>query len=255
MVNRMKQRLTSVQHPLVKHLSKLRQNRAYRYEHQSILVEGIKPIEELVHQGRFKTLILYNEAMIPLGAEATEIVVVNEAVMRKISGMENPEGLIVEMSMPQNSNLEGAKTILALDGINDPGNMGTLIRTSLALGFEGVFILEGSCDPFNEKTIRASRGAIFKQPLATGNFDLLKDLIKKNQLYPLVADLQGKDCSKIEINEKVLLVMGNESHGASKEVKAFCFAVTIVMPGAMESLNVAVAGGILMYMLKGRQKT
>lgn len=243
-------KVTSGNHPLVKHIVKLRQNRDYRYEHQSLVIEGIKPVEELGRHARFKLIITYNEAMIPLGAEADEILIVNDAVMKKVSGMESPEGLVVEIEMPKPASLEGLKYILALDGVSDPGNVGTMLRSALALGWQGVFILDESCDPFNDKALRAARGATFRLPLSWGSLEQLKSLIKSNQLTHLVADINGKDLSKIAKNTPVLLVMGNEAHGPSKEVKDFCQAVTIVMPGSMESLNVSVAAGIMMYALR-----
>ena len=243
-------RLTSIQHPLVKHLVKLRQNRDYRYNEQSLLIEGIKPVEELVHNGRFKVIVVYNESMIPLGANADEVLLVNEAVMRKISGMTTPEGVIVEMAMPQPYSLQSSRYVIALDGVSDPGNVGTIIRSALALGWDGAFILNDSCDPFNEKALRAARGATFKLPLGWGSWDDLNRLIKTNGLKPMVADINGTELSKVQGKSGSLLVLGNEAHGPSKEAKALCEAVTITMPGAMESLNVAVAGGILMYALR-----
>ncbi|MEI8365212.1 MAG: RNA methyltransferase [Parachlamydiaceae bacterium] len=243
-------RLTSTQHPLVKHLVKLRQNRDYRYEHKSLVIEGIKPVEEIVRHNRLKTIIVYNEASIPLGAEADEIVEVNEAVMRKISGMENPEGLIVEIAMPQPSSLKDAHHVIVLDGINDPGNLGTLLRSALALGWDGAFILGDCCDPFNEKALRAARGATFRLPLGWGDWTSLKKMTEANGLTPLVADVNGIEVTQVKKQDRILLIMGNESHGASKEAKAFGQSVSISMPGAMESLNVAVAGGILMYALR-----
>lgn len=241
--------LTSVQHPLVKHLVKLRQNRDYRYEHQSLVIEGIKPVEELGRNLRFKTIATYNEAMIPLGAEADEILIVNEPVMRKLSSMESSEGLIVEIAMPKPASLKGKNLILALDGVSDPGNVGTLLRTALALGWQGVFILNDSCDPFNDKALRAARGATFRLPLAWGSWEELQQLVQSNQLTPLVADVEGEDLAKAPKSDKVLLVLGNEAHGASSQVKEGCKAISIDMPGSMESLNVSVAGGILMYVL------
>lgn len=243
-------RITSVQHPIVKHLIKVRHNRDYRHEHRTLVIEGIKPIEELRHYGKFKTLVMYNEAMIPLGAEADEIILVNEQVMRKISEMESPEGLIAEVMMPKPASLAGKKKIIALDGINDPGNMGTILRTALALGWEGAFILNDSCDPYNDKALRAARGATFRLPLAFGEWEALKKIVKKEELVPVVADIDGDDISSFKSSKKMLLVMGNEAHGPSQEAKTFCKAVTIAMPGAMESLNVAVAGGIIMYILR-----
>lgn len=248
----MDRHITSIQHPLVKHLVKLRHNRDYRYEHQSLVLEGIKPIEELARQGKFKTLVAYNEAMIPIGAEADSIVIVKPQVMKKISEMEAPEGLIAEISMPKAAKLQGLKKIIALDGVSDPGNLGTLLRTALALGWQGAFVLEGSCDPYNDKALRAARGATFRLPLGFGGLKELKEIVDREKLTPLVADLEGEEVSALQKKDKILLVLGNEAHGASKELRALCTSVTISMPGAMESLNVAVAGGIMMYLLGGR---
>lgn len=247
-------RVTSANHPLVKHLVKLRQNRDYRYEHQSLVIEGIKPVEELAPHNRFKLIATYNEAMIPLGAEADEILIVNDVVMKKISGMQSPEGLVVEIPMPKPASLAGLKSILAFDGVSDPGNVGNMLRSALALGWEGVFILNESCDPFNDKALRAARGATFRIPLSWGNFDQLKQLVTENQLTPLVADIHGKELSQVSQKGAVLLVMGNEAHGPSKEIKDFCEQITIAMPGTMESLNVSVAAGILMYTLRSRNQ-
>lgn len=246
-------RITSSNHPLVKHLVKLRQNRDYRYDNQSLVIEGIKPVEELAPHRPFKLIATYNEAMIPLGAEADEIIIVNDVVMKKISSMQAPEGLVVEIEMPKPASLVGMRSILALDGVNDPGNVGTMLRSALALGWEGVFILNESCDPFNDKALRAARGATFRIPLSWGNLEQLKELVKENQLTPLVADTHGKELSQEWNKESILLVMGNEAHGPSKEIKEFCEPVTIAMPGAMESLNVSVAAGILMYVLSPRK--
>jgi TrmH family RNA methyltransferase len=246
----MMKRITSSNHPLVKHLVKLRQNRDYRYEHQSLVVEGIKPIEELCRQTRFKLLVTYNEAMIPLGTEVDEVLIVNDTVMKKISTMQTPEGLIAELPMPQPASLQGMSSILALDGVSDPGNVGAILRTALALGWQGAFILNESCDPFNDKALRAARGATFRLPLAWGNTEQLKDLVKTNSLTPLVADIDGTDLARIPPLSSILLVMGNEAHGPSQEIKELCQSVTIAMPGSMESLNVSVAAGIMMYALR-----
>lgn len=249
----MMKRVTSSNHPLVKHLVKLRQNRDYRYEHQSLVIEGIKPVEELGRHARFKLIVICNEAMIPLGAEADEILIVNDVVMKKVSGMQSPEGLVVEIAMPEPASLKGLKYILALDGVSDPGNVGAMLRSALALGWQGVFILDDSCDPFNDKALRAARGATFRLPLAWGSLEQLKELIKENQLTPLVADINGKVLSDVSEHDSILMVMGNEAHGPSKEIKDLCQAVTIAMPGSMESLNVSVAAGIMMHALRPRK--
>lgn len=242
--------LTSTQHSKVKHLVKLRQNRDYRYEHHSLVIEGIKMIGEMSVDTHFKCVVVLDESLLPLGVKADEIFIVSENVMHKISAMHTPEGIVAEIPMPSPAPLTNKKYLIALDGIADPGNLGTLLRTALALGWEGAFILENSCDPFNEKAIRAARGATFRLPLAWGSWPDLIALIKNNGLIPVVADLHGHPLADMQTDSGTMLVLGNEAQGVSAEAKAACQAVTIPMPGAMESLNVAVAGGIMMYELR-----
>lgn len=242
--------ISSAQHPLVKHMAKLRQNRDYRYDHHRIIVEGITLISDLAPVLTFRTIIARDEHLIPAKAKADEIIIGNDTILKKISGLESSEGIIAEVDMPQQASLTGKRRIIALDGVNDPGNFGTLLRSALALGWDGAFILEDSCDPFNEKAIRAARGATFRLPLAWGSWTDLDNLIKKNKLVPLVADIKGEKIDKIESSENTLLVLGNEARGPSQAAKEAGRAVTIEMQGNMESLNVAVAGSILMYMLR-----
>lgn len=241
--------ITSLQNPLVKHLVKLRQNRDYRYDHHCVFVEGIKPISEINKSMPIKTLVASDERLIS-DIKAEEIFIVNEAVMKKISGMKTPEGLVAEIPMPPSKDFRDFKYLVAFDGINDPGNFGTLLRTALALGWEGAFILEESCDPYNEKALRAARGATFRLPLAFGTWKDLANIVENNLLTPLVGDLHGEKINDISISHGVLLVLGNEARGVSEHAKNLCKPITISMPGDMESLNVAVAGGIMMYELK-----
>lgn len=243
--------ISSLQHPLVKHLVKLRADSTYRYEHQSLVLEGLKPIQEMSSSliKLFYTADYASQAF-NFSGEKWQI---TESILRKISGMTAPEGIIAVIRMPSFVELGKAKHVLALDGINDPGNMGTLLRTALALGWESVYFLPGCCDPFNEKVMRAARGAHFKLLLAKGSVDELKKWVRTENVQPLVADLEGKEPEHFSAAPKRLLVLGNEAHGASPAISKFCQPVTIPMSGKMESLNVAVAGGILLYLLRGMQ--
>lgn len=242
--------LTSLQHPLVKHFVKLRADSAYRYEHQALVLEGVKPCLEISSHIQ---KLLYTPSYTCLAASLSgEKWLVTEAILNKISGMISPEGMIAEVRMPSFVSLDKAKQVLALDGISDPGNMGTLLRTTLALGWDAVYFLPGSCDPFNEKTVRAARGAHFKLSLAKGNADQLQEWVNSNQIQSVVADIKGEVPESVPAARRRLLVLGNEAHGASAAIRQFCQPVTIPMPGEMESLNVAVAGGILLYLLSNK---
>lgn len=244
--------ITSLQHPLVKHLVKLRDNRNYRLEQKSAMIEGKTVIEEVCKHHRAKKLLVNEPESIPQDTFADEIIVVNDAILKKISGTQSfpSTDWIAEVELPQYHSLHNLQWIVAFDGISDPGNLGTLLRTALALGWQGAYLLENSCDPFNDKALRSAKGATFRLPMASGNWENLKKIVKSNNLHPLIADIEGKSLSTVAHQRGILLVLGSEAHGPSPESLQMGEKVCIPMPGNMESLNVSVAGGILMYVLK-----
>lgn len=238
--------IASLQHPLVKHLVKLRTDSDYRHVHKALMLEGLKPIQEA--SGIIK--LFYTPAYAPFVPSISgEKWQVTEAVLDKMSGMKSPEGIVAEIQMPSWKSLDHTKQVLALDGISDPGNMGTLLRTALAFGWDMVYILPGSCDPFNEKVLRAARGAHFKLALGRGTAEQLQQWVETNNVQALVADLKGTSPEDIPRASQRVLVMGNEAHGPSTPIRLFCKPVAISMSAEIESLNVAIAGGILLYLL------
>lgn len=243
--------ISSLQHPLIKHLVKLRQNNHYRQDQQSVVIEGIKLLSEINQKFKAKTILTCDPTLLQENFQADKIYLTTEEVIKKISGMIHSEGILAEFPLPSNCLLEGMTSIIVLDSINDPGNLGTLLRTALALGWEGAFIVGEGCDPYNEKVLRASRGACFSLPIQIGTWSELKLLAERNSLTPLLADLKGASPSDI-MNRKLMLVLSNEAHGPSADAITFCQRVTIPLSGKMESLNVALAGAILMYVLKER---
>ncbi len=249
----MLKKISSLQHPLVKHLIKIRLNKVYRYQQQTVIVEGIKPVRELSQSQAFIQVIATDQQLIDHSFTCQQMTLVTEEVMQKISGMQQPEGLMVEIAMPLRTSLTGKRYILALDGINDPGNLGNLIRTALGLGWEGIFMTANSCDPFNEKALRAARGATFHMPLFFGSPLEILQLAHQNALLPLVATMQGQSLeiirNNLESHAGILLIMGNEARGVSSALAQQCQQVAIPLSSLTESLNVAVAGGILMFNL------
>jgi TrmH family RNA methyltransferase len=243
----MSKSIVSLQNPYVKHLVHLRQNSDYRYEHKSVPVEGIKMVREVAQTIPLKTLLVYDESLIPKGLKAQEVFVVNEAVMKKISGMQAPEGIMAEVAMPPSASLEKARFIIALDHVNDPGNLGAILRTALAFGWDGAFLIGHGCDPYNEKALRSARGATFRLPLRQGSAQEFNLLAKTLGVQPLAADIHGEKLEDSRSSSACILVLGNEARGLSPEIAASCKRIAIPMSGPMESLNVAIAGGILMY--------
>lgn len=242
--------ITSVQHPLVKHLARLRHNSDYRHEHKSVLVEGIKLIHEVVNDKNVKNVLATCETLFPKHLKKSQCTLITHEVLKKISGLISPDGILAEVEMPAEADLAKKNFILAFDHVADPGNVGALLRTALALGWEGAFFIGDCCDPYNDKALRAARGATFRIPMAHGSWDDLSALVKKNKLTPFAADIEGAPLQKLEAPARALLVVGNEAHGLSPETKNLCSLLTIPMVGPMESLNVSIAGSIIMYHLK-----
>ncbi len=241
--------ISSLTHPIVKHLVSLREDAAYREINCSVMVQGSKLIRELGREKQFRLILVADASLIPPDVKAAEIIIANDMILQKVSGVLNAEGIVAEIDRPMWSGLLDATKVLAFDRVSDPGNVGTLIRTALALGWHGVYCLEGSCDPFNDKAIRAAMGATFRLPIARGSWQGLQKMAIERRWLPLVADLEGTPVEQTAWDHGVLLVIGNEAKGPSDFVRQFCSAITIPMPGSMESLNAGVAGAILMYVL------
>uniref|UniRef100_A0A7C8ZPQ8 tRNA/rRNA methyltransferase SpoU type domain-containing protein n=1 Tax=Opuntia streptacantha TaxID=393608 RepID=A0A7C8ZPQ8_OPUST len=150
--------------------------------------------------------------------------------------------------------------ILVLEGIQDPGNLGTLLRSALAFKWDGVFLLPGCCDPFNEKALRASRGAPFQLPIVSGNWTQLEALRDEAKLKLLAGHPESskktlpvsklsQDLANSLADTPLCLVLGTEGGGLSQKAKELSQLVSIPMSENFESLNVAVAGGIFMFVL------
>ncbi|KAF8681831.1 hypothetical protein HU200_045273 [Digitaria exilis] len=280
-----RKQVASVANPLVKHCVKLRLSAAYRRSCRRLLLVGLAPILEMC---RFELdaidhLLLLDGVEIPevLREFSGDVVFVSAAVMKKVSGMQSVDSTeaIAVMHMPRHfldlgshedeDALHGLfnhpKRILVLDGIQDPGNLGTLIRSACAFKWDGVFLLPACCDPFNEKALRAARGASLQLPIVSGAWHDLHELMTKYNMKMMAGHPESSsDASKIHslskdladslLNESLCLVLGSEGNGLSSETLQACELVNIPMEGTFESLNVSVAGGIFLFMLQPKHK-
>ncbi|WVZ24797.1 hypothetical protein V8G54_003341 [Vigna mungo] len=270
--------ITSASNPFVKHCVKLRNSSSYRRAHASALVVGATPIREI---RRFQEslqdesvsvdcLILPDKAEIPDGLDKStaSIVRVTSTVMRKLSGLQTTDSLdaIALMKIPASF-------------FHDPGNLGTLLRSAVAFRWfqgmgssrlrvpdeDGVFLLPGCCDPFNEKALRASRGASFQIPVVSGSWNHVESLKEEFQMKLLaghpelgellkpVGSLSPTLCDSLS-DTPLCLVLGSEGSGLSEKSLQACELVSIAMAGEYESLNVSVAGGIFLYMLQPKNR-
>jgi TrmH family RNA methyltransferase len=244
--------IESLYHSFVKHLVRVREDRGYRHENNSALITGYKLIEELVDRVAFKAVIIEQGRRVEPSHLRAPLYVVSHTILKKITGLENPEPIAAEVALPNPGRLHGKKWLVVIDGIADPGNMGNVLRSALALNWEGVFILSHSVDPFNEKALRAAKGATFRIPIQVGRWEELSSLIRENGLSVYLADAKGESIGKISIQPPLLLILGSEAQGASRESRECSTSISIPMGSEVESLNVAAAAAILMYEMRHR---
>jgi TrmH family RNA methyltransferase len=229
-------KIDSLQHPLVKRWVKLRTERSYREETQAVLVVGKKIINEL------QTKILISNRPGP----NVEYLVTDE-ILKKITGLHNPDGFAAEVILPKPQMLLGKKYIIILDRISDPGNLGTLLRTALALNWEGVIVTPDTVDLFNDKALRAAKGATFRLPYTCMTHEEIADFLKKNSFHAYTADIEGDVLGTIRFKAPIALILSNESSGPTHDIGK---KITIPMSKSAESLNVAAAGAILLYSMR-----
>jgi TrmH family RNA methyltransferase len=210
------------------------------------------------------TLVLYTEASLeePEGrallarAVAADIPVelVSDAVFRKHADTVTPQGWLAMAPMPNWtwSDLEGAR-LLVLDGVRDPGNVGTLLRAAEALGSGGVVMLPGTADPWNPKVVRAAAGSSLRLPVLEADWDDVLARLREWSTPVWVAEADGDIVGRDEPRPgRVAVVLGNEGEGVSAGVRAAADRIiAIPMRGEVESLNAAIAGAILMDRLFG----
>jgi len=236
--------ISSLQHPLVKKWVKLRSEKEAREEHGSVLLTGEKMIRDLSKHISLQTLISERPAPeIP----AQERYVVNADILRKITGVGSPDGFAAVAEMPKPQALVGKQRIVVLDRIADPGNLGAILRTALAMNWDGVLFTPQTVDPFNDKALRASKGALFFLPFA---WEDGAAFLQKAGAQAYVADLEGMPLSGVSAHPPFVLILSNEGAGPSEWAEKLATKISIPMHNDVESLNVAASGAILLYAMR-----
>ena len=235
--------IKSRQNELIKEVAKL-DNPTYRKEAGLFKVEGFHMLEMAVEAGVVKQVFTLKK--IDNLDESIPQYIVSKEVLEKISSTKSPQGVsVVCKTLPQNK--IRSNKVLYLDGVSDPGNLGTILRTALAFDFLDVVLSKNCCSIYNEKTLQASQGAIFNLNIV--NDKNLSDLKKEN--YQIIAtEIKGSiSLSEVKKSPKFVLVLGNEAHGVSKETLELADCRVRIDIKNIESLNVAIAGAIAMYFL------
>jgi len=239
-------KITSRQNNKIKEAASLKDGKG-----KFFLVEGFHLVEMALEKGMATTIFITKE---PLNTSIPQYLVTPE-IIAKLSSTRSPEGIVAICKKSEEEPFS-SDYILALDEISDPGNLGTCLRSALAFGYKDVLLNKKGVSHYNPKALLASQGAIFKLNVVVAD-DFLKRLesLKRNG-YPLIAtDLRGKAFEKMKLPTQGVLILGNEARGVSKEViKISDYAIRISM-GAIDSLNVGVACGILLHAIKeGKQR-
>lgn len=246
--------MTSRQNPLCVHIRKLARSGSYRREVGEYLADGEKMWQEAIKWGApIKQVIttaksLFGAALsAPPGVEHMEV---PPELMAYLSPVETPQGVLFTLerkTCPYPT--AGKGRYLALDGLQDPGNVGTIWRTADALGADGLFLLNHCADPVHPKTVRASMGACFRLPVWEVAKDELAAFAQESGLTLCAAAL-GADCCTLGETElkDAIVVIGNEGHGISEDVLAVCERrVKIPMRERCESLNAAAAATVILW--------
>ena len=236
--------IKSRQNELIKEVAKL-DNPTYRKEVGLFKVEGFHMLEMAVEAKVVKQV--FSLEKIDNLDESIPQYIVSREVLEKISSTKSPQGVVTVCKLLSQNKIKSNK-VLYLDGVSDPGNLGTILRTALAFEFNDVILSKNCCSFYNEKCLQASQGAIFILNIVSGKN--LADLKKEN--YQIIAtEIKGSvSLEKVKKNDKLVLVLGNESHGVSKEVLELADQRVRIDIENIESLNVAIAGAIAMFSLK-----
>ena len=239
--------ITSNQNEQVKYWASLNEKKN-RDKFKEYIIEGEHLVIEAYKNGYLKTVIYKDK--LNLNLENVEKVEVSENVIKKISSTVTPQSVIGIARYFDDESVDLNKRIIALDGVQDPGNAGTIVRNSLAFGYNLVFFSNNSVDIYNSKFIRATQGYFYSLKIIRG--DIKEFILKlKESNYDIIStylDSSSVNINNIETKEKHCVVMGNEGQGVSKEIINLSNIKTIIpMNSNVDSLNVAVASGIVMY--------
>ena len=231
-----------------------------------VLAEGLRCVQEVLSAGasvRFAVRsprLLGTEAGRTLAADILELGVptdeVADRVLDRMAATAHPQGLLVVCEEPELSRLPDAEEgrILILDRIQDPGNLGTLVRASRAFGISTVVALDGSVDPWNPKAVRASAGACFRVPVVRAPWSEVGPWLARLNVEVLAGDSGGQDVGGFDSESPWALAVGNEGSGLRPEVsESAAHRISVPTMPDVDSLNVGVAGSILLYVLTTRR--
>ena len=243
--------ITSKNNQQIKRIHKLLSRAKSRREERCFVVEGVKVVREAVRQGLVEEI--YAMEGMEVGDDIPVTDTVSEGVFREISDTVTPQGVMAVVRMPvyESGDIFQRERcrLLCLEGVRDPGNVGTMIRTAEAAGMDAILLSEDCADVYQPKVVRSTMGAILRVPCLIADFSEALEGLKKKDFTLYAAHLQGAvDYREPSYEGRIGILIGNEAKGLSEEVTALSdVCVKIPMQGEVESLNAAVSAALLMY--------
>lgn len=246
--------ITSTANSKVKHVRRLQQDRRYREREQSYVVEGTRWVQEAASVFAGEATVFntpewagdpQNEAL--LNSFERRPREVSEAVMATISDVETSQGILAVLPMRPKPLPETPSLLVILDGLQTPGNLGTILRTTAAAGADGVLLAPGSVDAYNPKVVRGAMGAHLRLPIHHVNWDEIRGLTSNTTIW-LAAASGAISYTDANWRRPTTLIIGSEAHGGSARAQELAQqTIFIPMHADTESLNAAMAAGIMLF--------
>lgn len=243
------ERITSRKNPKIQHIKKLGSSKSYRTECGEFLCDGAKLLEEAVSNGADITCVVYCGDVPETILRDVPVYEVTRDIIEYVSPMKTPQNVIFTCKIPQRTvNLAEYGKYVVVEGVQDPGNVGTIMRTARAMAYDSVILLGGCADLYSPKTVRSTMGAIFRQDAFEADLDFLADM-KNSGVVLLGAALADDSVDIRDVKyENFAVCIGSEGRGLSQELLNLCDKKIIIpMMQECESLNAAMAAGIIMW--------
>ncbi len=247
--------ITSSDNARIKQVRGLLTQAKQRRQEQKYVLEGVRLIEDALLAGVQPDFVLYRpDAELKISAAAsllsrlqaqnTTCLVTEPTLFNKLSDTQNPQGILAVCPLPELTPRQPLSLVLILDGIGDPGNLGSALRTAGAVGVDLVILSPDTVDPFNPKVVRGGMGAHFRLPILQQTWPEIGQL----GLPMVIADADGeRHIFEVDWTTPVALVVGNEAHGPSQNARALASEVVRIPMVSAESLNAAMAASVILY--------
>lgn len=253
------QKISSKDNNLIKHIKKLKEKK-YRDEFGEFIIEGIKMLKEAISEKAQINKVIFSESFIEnnniqefldTNISENDTICVSDVIFKIITEVESPQGVLAIIQKNGEEDIDALEDeiFIALDDLQDPGNLGTILRTADSANIKNILVSKGTVDCYSSKVVRSTMGAIFRcKVIECENLRKSLEIIKNKGYNIIVTVLDAKE-TIYDINyTKSVIVIGNEANGVSKEVQDIATRKAIIpMLGKTESLNASVAAGIIIY--------